>query len=587
MSFQNPITAMTLQDVQEWARQQGNTDYANAVARFPKLTDGTPLSQAPADLLMIKRALPLQGFDPARSKSEAAYKATRRKIIAAVKGATGEIEAAQERRCRTDAWSMLMERMEARAPALCAKGGHPPFVMVPVRKLADLARQHRVEPRDVSQDWLSTLIPVLDQNEWRALQHALRTLNRARSFSEILALLPTEPFSAPKRRRFENQDLIPPHLASEIEDWVANATCAEFDPVEQEFVKTSSKSDRDFKRAALRKFVSTLFQCGAVAADCQQSLGDLLTPDAGAAAVRYWSMHAGQSGHISARSAHDYMKANFVIMARNGLNPDPIKAHLRSNRFLTQGKRASGEMSERSRKFCENLLGSTRQTMTFLSLHVRFRNDAEELLRQISDQGRVPTSLELNRIRQLGTVAALCAIETRGAPLRIESALNLVYRGPKATFLLPTAQTQHATIKLSPEHTKNNVEIWAPIAPGNLNGLETILWYLERIRPLYADNDTCSHLFPGVRGRGPLLYRTFLIWFKRLTRAAGIPMTPHKFRHGLASLLLQKNPGRWDLLERLLDDTPGTIRKNYAWVNARAQREEVQKYVLDLSEIRR
>lgn len=60
-------------------------------------------------------------------------------------------------------------------------------------------------------------------------------------------------------------------------------------------------------------------------------------------------------------------------------------------------------------------------------------------------------------------------------------------------------------------------------------------------------------------------------------------MAPHQFRHGLASLLLQHNPGRWDLLERLLDDTPATVRRNYAWVNERAKRTEVQKFILDLS----
>ncbi|MEY8798731.1 hypothetical protein AB9K35_00060, partial [Leisingera sp. XS_AS12] len=64
------------------------------------------------------------------------------------------------------------------------------------------------------------------------------------------------------------------------------------------------------------------------------------------------------------------------------------------------------------------------------------------------------------------------------------------------------------------------------------------------------------------------------------------PMTPHNFRHGLASLLIEANPGRWDLLERLLDDTVGTARKNYGWVNKRVQRSEVQKYVLDLTRLK-
>ncbi|SMX30620.1 hypothetical protein TRP8649_04764 [Pelagimonas phthalicica] len=44
MSFQKPITAMTLQDVHAWATEAGNVDYANAIKRFPKKTDELALS---------------------------------------------------------------------------------------------------------------------------------------------------------------------------------------------------------------------------------------------------------------------------------------------------------------------------------------------------------------------------------------------------------------------------------------------------------------------------------------------------------------------------------------------------------------
>ena len=108
---------------------------------------------------------------------------------------------------------------------------------------------------------------------------------------------------------------------------------------------------------------------------------------------------------------------------------------------------------------------------------------------------------------------------------------------------------------------------------------------MREIRPLFPGAEDSDYLFPGLNDPGGLRYGTLLEWFKTLTREAGLPMMPHKFRHGLASLLLQKNPGRWDLLERLLDDAPMTARRNYAWVNKRAQREDVMRYVLNLSEI--
>ncbi|UWQ02843.1 site-specific integrase [Aliiroseovarius crassostreae] len=585
MSFQKPITAMTLQDVHAWAMEAGNTDYANAVKRYPNMTDGLVLSQIPADLPIIKQQLPLNGYQPSFARSEKAYKATRRKIIAAVKNATGLASAAKERRARVDEWSALLSALEPHAVTSRGRCQPAPQMLIPVRKLADLARTDGIPPSIVSQDWLEDISPTLEGNEWKSLQRALKTLNKFRHDEAVARFLPEDAFPAPPKRRSENLDVIPPHISSEINDWVREATQTEYDPVEQEFVDAVSKSYVDFCLAAMRKFVSTLIRSGAISQDTDAHLSELFTLENATAVVRFWSTHTEENGHISARTAYDYLKSIFVVMSRNGLDPLPMKNHLKANRFLKGGKRASGEMSGSSRSFCEQLLGSTQLTITFLSLHVKLRNRANEMLKEIKSSGRTPEASELQEIRQIGTVAAICAIETRGAPIRIENALELIFRGPNPTFLLPTAKTKHATIQLGIEETKNDVEIWAPINPENLNGLEVVEWYLREIRPLFPDHEQSAYLFPTIIKPGALSYRTFLSWFKRYTRAEGLPMTPHKFRHGLASLLLERNPGRWDLLERLLDDTPATVRKNYAWVNERAQRVEVQKFILDLSDI--
>ncbi|MCA2008630.1 site-specific integrase [Tritonibacter mobilis] len=585
MSYHKPITVMSLQDVQDREAAAGNKDYANAVGRYPHLTDGADLSQVPADLVLVKQKLPLHGFDPALSKSEKAYKATRRKIIAAVKNASGEAEAARERRARVDEWAELLLALEPHAVTSGEQNHSAKQVLIPVRKLADVARTSDIKPSGVSQDLLDSISPMLETNEWKTLQRALKTLNRLRHDKNVCRFLPVAPFPAPNPRRQENLHLIPSRIANEIDDWVRNATLTEFDPVEQEYVDTASVSNVNFKLAAMRKFVSTLFRSGRLQPQTNLGLRDLMTPEYAADAVRFWSQHEDQKGHISARTAYDYLKSNYVVMARNGVDPSLMKSHLKANRFLKNGKRASNDMSPTSRKFCEHLLASSQQTMKFLSMHVHLRNQANELLDQLTGNVIILKSQEITLIRQIGTVAALCALETRGAPIRIESALELVLRGPDRTFHLPSRKTRHATIDLGPEHTKNNVEIWAPIQPNNLNGLEVIFWYLEKIRPLFPNHKNSIHLFPGFKCGEALEYRTFLGWFKRQTRSAGLPMTPHKFRHGLASLLLQHNPGRWDLLERLLDDTPATVRKNYAWVNERAKRTEVQKFILDLSSL--
>ncbi|WP_291736939.1 tyrosine-type recombinase/integrase, partial [Leisingera sp. F5] len=583
MSFFTPIAPMTFQNVLDWTIAQDKKDYVSPVKRCSELYKNRHLQDIPADLDEFKRRFPLGGFDPRHFKTEKAYKAWRRKVSAAIKGATGQLQEEQERRARQDAWAELIDALTP-LTGMPDQAMYPHQVLIPIRKLSDLAWQHGKEPNQVSQEWLSGLRTRLGSNDWKSLQSALRRLNHFRYLSSARPLLPPEPFAEPEVLRANILPGIPDHVAAEIRDWVLNATRGEYDPVEDRYEEGTSEDDKSFKTAALRKFVSTLSECAGLETDL--GLRELLSPENAVQVVRRWSSNMDGAGKITARTAHDYLKAIYIVMARNGLPPDAIKAQLANNRFLKQGKKQGSHMSPGARTFCETLLGSQKLTLTFLSLHVQLRNRAQELLNSFSADGRAMTGSEIEEVRSIGSVAAVCALETRGAPIRIDNALALAIRGDNITFHLPGRMTDHATITLSPEHTKNDNEIWAPIERGNLNGLEVIEWYMETIRPLYPGADSSDFLFPGIIADGNLPYETFLGWFKRETRAAGLPMTPHNFRHGLASLLIEANPGRWDLLERLLDDTVGTARKNYGWVNKRVQRSEVQKYVLDLTRLK-
>lgn len=580
MSFFKPIVQMTFQDVLDWTIAHKKNDYVNPVKKCGERYDHRALRDIPADLDEFHKRFPLKGYKPGLGKTEGAYKAWRRKVQAAIKGATGALAEEQERRSRQDSWAELIDALEP-LTGMPKEAMYPYQILIPIRKLADLSRKHGIEPHHVTQAWLSSLRSQLSGHEWKSIQTALRSLNQFRYLSSIRNLLPSEPFDEPAVLRANTLPGIPNHIAAEIEEWVHNATRGEYDPVEDRFEEGNSEADKSFKKVALRKFISTLSE--SVEPETDSVLTDLLSPENAVHVVRSWSSNRDGKGKISARTAHDYLKAMHGVMEQNGLSSDAMKAHLANNRFLKKGKKLGKCMSPGVRTFCETLLGSQKLTMTFLSMHVNLRNRAQELLAEYSTGDRSMTSSEIVDVRSIGSVAALCALETRGAPIRIENALGLAIRGQDITFHLPNRMADQATITLSPEHTKNDSEIWAPINRGNLNGLEVIEWYMDNIRPLYPDADRSDFLFPAIETRGSLPYETFLGWFKRETRAVGLPMTPHNFRHGLASLLIEANPGRWDLLERLLDDSVVTARKNYGWVNKRTQRTDVQKYVLDLT----
>ncbi|MFY2826588.1 hypothetical protein [Ruegeria sp. MALMAid1280] len=584
MSFFTPITQMTMQDVLDWTIANDKNDYTSPVARCSGLLDNRQLIEIPVNLTEFKRRFPLHGFNPRNFKTEKAYKAWRRKVIAAIKGATGQVKKERERRSRRDEWACVIKIIEPMT-GMPPDAVYPHQILIPIRKLADFARQYGKRPDQVSQEWLTEQRPTLDSNEWQTMQRALRQLNDLRCLSSLKPFLPDQPYAVEKPSRDNILPGIPDSIGEEIQAWVENAAKREFDPIEREYTEPPSTGDVGQKTSALRKFVSTLAVSEEVEISPDTRLSDLMTTDNFEIVIRAWTRNSDGKGKITARTANDYMKSLYVLMARNDVCPAAIKSHVAANSFLKSGKKQAKEMSARARDFCETLLGSQKLTMDFLSLHVQLRNQAHEMIEKLTAERQQLTTREIQKIREIGTVAAFCALETRGAPIRIGSALALKCRGGGITFHLPTTTTDHATITLSPDHTKNDVEIWAPIKRGNLSGLEVIEWYFKVIRPLYPDADKNEFVFPGIKVEGSLPYKTFLGWFKRQTRTAGLPMTPHNFRHGLASLLIQRNPGRWDLIERLLDDTIITIRRNYAWVDKRRAIAEVQQFILDLSEL--
>lgn len=583
MSFFKPIAQMTMQDVLDWTIANNKGDYVNPVKKCEERCGHRALHDIPADLDEFHKRFPLKGYRPGLGKTEKAYKAWRRKVQAAIKGATGQMADEQERRARQDTWADLIDALEP-LTGMPDEAMYPHQILVPIRKLADISRQHGKEPSQVSQDWLATLRADLGSNEWKSIQNALQKLNHFRYLSSVRPYLPSAPFAEPEVLRANSLPGIPDHIAEEIEEWVHVATRGEFDPVEERHEGGNSENDISAKSSALRKFISTLSESRELGPEL--GLRDLLTPDSASLVVRNWTANQGGQGAITATSAYDYLKSIRTVMARNGLPPDEMKEHLKNNRFLEEGRKKGKSMSADVRKFCNNLLTTTSLSMKFLSMHVQLRNKAQSLLEEYSQGERTMTQREMEEVRSIGAVAAFCAIETRGAPIRIENALSLTISGDDITFQRPTKMVDHWTITLFPEHTKNDNEIWAPIERGNLNGFEVIEWYMKEIRPLFPNADSSDFFFPAVEVEGSLPYGTFLEWFKRETRAAGLPMTPHNFRHGLASLLIDANPGRWDLLERLLDDTVGTARKYYGWVNKRKQRSGVQKFILDLSKVK-
>lgn len=377
MNFFTTIAPMTLQDVLEWTIAENKNDYITPVKRCGPLHDNRRLTDIPADLAAFQRRFPLQGFDPRHYKSEKAYKAWRRKVIAAIKGSTGKLAQEQARRARQDDWSDLIDAVQQLVDMSVA-GEYPKQILIPIRKLADLSRQHGKRPNQVSQAWLADVRLELGQNEWKSVQSALQRLDKLRALPSIWPFLPAAPFGKRGPGRKYMLPGVPAHIAEEIINWVNVATRGKFDPVEEIYVDANSADDISLKTSALRKFVSTLSECKTISG--QDRLRDLLSPDNATLVIRHWTANEEGVGQISARTAYDYMRAIRTVMAGNGVCSGSLKRHLAHNRFLNEGKSRGNCMSPRARDFCETLLGSKKRSLKFLALHVALRNKAQELI---------------------------------------------------------------------------------------------------------------------------------------------------------------------------------------------------------------
>ncbi len=221
-------------------------------------------------------------------------------------------------------------------------------------------------------------------------------------------------------------------------------------------------------------------------------------------------------------------------------------------------------MSPAARKFCEALLGSKSLQQRLFTLHVRARRLAQSLLDRAAAENRELSGRELERIRQLGVFAAFCAIETCGTPLRIENVMTLRFRGADANFLLPSHAKPSARILLPGKKVKNKKPVEARLQEDRRHGLDTVMWYIKHVRPLFAHSEGSDYLFPAIKSANALKNGLFRNWFVTISRSLELKMRPHNFRHGLASLLIHAHPGQYEAVAVLLGDTESTVRRYYA-----------------------
>ncbi|MCV2446902.1 hypothetical protein [Paracoccus sp. DMF] len=343
-----------------------------------------------------------------------------------------------------------------------------------------------------------------------------------------------------------------------------------YDPIEEVWTDRLAPETLAVRRAALRKYLGAAVAHGIIPFDCND-LKQAFDADVFYRVVRALSRETAPARRITARSLRQYVGIWMILGSRLGMSVDFIKDSLRHNATLKQGREEQKTMPRATRELCAALLRDRRKEMIFRSMHLRFRERAERL---IAGKEQVTGFTEEQAV-QFGTLAAYSAIALWGLPLRIENMRSLRHLGPRPNLVLPQRARQKARIQIPKEVVKNRIDINAHLAEGPTRGLEVVEWYLEHIRPRLPWADRSEYLFPGYAGQR-ISDKSLRNWLQSHSRDLGIPMSPHNFRHGLASLWLRSRPGDYSGAARLLCNSPATVRAHYAWIDHDAEMVNVQ-----------
>lgn len=541
-------------------------DYLAQIDRCINIYNVNGLGGISTDLLEFRSRFSRSIFPHEVFKTHKAYLAWRKKMNSILKRVLGFHSAESERRARDDGWAKIIDYFSGTTSDNKRR-------LISVSLLADEARKVGRSPSEMDRDWLVRLMDDLSVGRRRVIPAAIHSLNIARGQSALLdAIIGPNPLPDPTLVRRTPPDQIPTDLDQQIIALVVEHCAGEVDEISQEASGALAAATQDAHRAALRKYFRTALAIGALSHDAVD-LSDGFDKKVFIQVVRKWNSETDRGHRISDRTKRSYIGNVMMIAAKLGRSVDFMKKAMDLNPSLKNGRAEAESMPLKTKQFCIRLLRHRDAEMIFRSLHLRFHEQAVALM-----STSAPGAFNSNRVVQLAMLAVFSAIALWGVPLRIGNLLKLRHRGTDPTLVLPHGSRKRAYLLIPAQEVKNRKPIKAHISDGPTRALEILDWYLEEVRPRIPGSEDSDYLFPGY-DREIISEQSLRDWLQHHSRALGLPMDPHNFRHGLATLYLRAHPGEYSQAARLLCNTPQVVRAHYAWIDEEAEMKTVQEEV--------
>jgi integrase len=141
--------------------------------------------------------------------------------------------------------------------------------------------------------------------------------------------------------------------------------------------------------------------------------------------------------------------------------------------------------------------------------------------------------------------AALAIAILTYMPIRLENLSSLQFG---KQLHLNTGPNAVSTLELHEDEVKNRVELVFDI-PTDL--AQMLLEYRDRMAPKYIGRRP-QHLFVNRDGRPKAAATVRYLIESHLTRRLGVTLNPHAFRHLAGKLILDREPGSYELVKQLL-----------------------------------
>jgi integrase len=395
-------------------------------------------------------------------------------------------------------------------------------------RLFHFCSAQRIEPHDVNDEVLDRFSSALVQESivrhpFEIYRGAIRSWNNA---AERISGWPQQRLNFKKRRKIFSLPwaAFPQTFVADVEAYVRRA--AGLDLSDDHFTRVQRPRTLQTRRAQLRLFASALVRSG-IKAESLVDLKAMLSPEVAAQGLQ------------------------FLVARNNDRSSVQISNIALFLTTLATRLDMSGEVVARLRRFAGKL------KVTQLGMTPRNR----DALRAFDDQIAVATLLDVPRrvLREMlkgsrrgyheaKLVQTALAVELLfNAPVRIQNLASIDIERHVLEVGTRGERTLH--LRFPAAEVKNANDLEFPLMP---ESVELLDHYLADWRPLLLGSPS-PFLFPGKRPDRPkgngMLSKQIKELVYDLTR---LDMPAHRFRHAVAKIFLDHNPGQYEVVRQLL-----------------------------------